>query len=174
MCGDPLRELVVAACEITAPIIHSQWRGENHDLPAHWMHFVVQPGKIFQAVGDNPVRPRMQEIVRYILKREGYVVLNAPGIPGRYGPMCRGCSARTGAMGVLISSSGDHARKQPGAGLGTASRLRVGTGRTADVNPRGFDSPVRHGFANTCELEERQREEERSLENTQADHRRHH
>lgn len=91
MCGDPLRELVVAACEITAPIIHSQWRGENHDLPAHWMHFVVQPGKIFQAVGDNPVHPRMQEIVRYILKREGYVVLNAPGIPGRYGPMCRGC-----------------------------------------------------------------------------------
>lgn len=33
-----------------------------------------------------------------------------------------------------------------GAGLGTASRLRVGTGRTADVNPRGFDSPARHGF----------------------------
>lgn len=91
MCGDPLRELVVAACEITAPIIHSQWRGENHDLPAHWMHFAAQPGKIFQAVGDNPVHPRMQEIVRYILKREGYVVLNAPGIPGRYGPMCRGC-----------------------------------------------------------------------------------
>lgn len=91
MCGDPLRELVVAACEITAPIIHSPWRGENHDLPAHWMHFVVQPGKIFQAVGDNPVHPRMQEIVRYTLKREGYVVLNAPGIPGRYGPMCQGC-----------------------------------------------------------------------------------
>ena len=35
MCGDPIRELTVEACEIAAPIIHSQWRGENHDLPEY-------------------------------------------------------------------------------------------------------------------------------------------
>lgn len=91
MCGDPIRELTLEACEIAAPIIHSQWRGQNHDLPAHWMHFVVQPGKIFQAVEDNPSHPRMWEIVRYILRREGYVVLDAPGTPGHYGPMCSAC-----------------------------------------------------------------------------------
>lgn len=45
MCGDPIRELIVEACEIAAPIIHSQWRGENHELPEYWMHFVVQPGR---------------------------------------------------------------------------------------------------------------------------------
>lgn len=55
MCGDLIERLTVEACEIAAPIIHSQWRGENHDLPAHWMHFVVQPGKIFRAVGDVPL-----------------------------------------------------------------------------------------------------------------------
>lgn len=91
MCGDLIERLTVEACEIAAPIIHSQWRGENHDLPAHWMHFVVQPGKIFRAVGDNPSHPRMWEIVRYILRREGYVVPNAPVTPGHYGPMCFDC-----------------------------------------------------------------------------------
>lgn len=91
MCGDPVERLTVEACEIAAPIIHSQWRGKNHDPPAHWMHFVVQPGKIFRAVGDNPSHPRMWEIVRYILKCEGYVVLDAPTAPGRYGPMCFDC-----------------------------------------------------------------------------------
>ena len=59
MCGDLIERLTVEACGIAAPIIHSQWRGENHDLPAHWMHFVVQPGKIFRAVGDNPSHPTM-------------------------------------------------------------------------------------------------------------------
>lgn len=35
MCGDLIERLTVEACEIAAPIIHSQRRGENHDLPAH-------------------------------------------------------------------------------------------------------------------------------------------
>mgnify|MGYP000867707738 CR=1 FL=1 len=91
MCGDLIHELTVEACKIAAPIIHSQWRGENHDPPEYWMHFVAQPEKIFRAVGDNPSHPRMWEIVRYVLKREGYVVLDAPGTPGRYGPMCSDC-----------------------------------------------------------------------------------
>ena len=91
MCGDPIRELIVEACEIVASIIHSQWRGENHDLPEYWMHYVVQPGRIFRAVGINPSHPRMWEIVQYILRREGYVVLDAPTTPGRYGPMCWDC-----------------------------------------------------------------------------------
>ena len=91
MCGDPIRELIVEACEIAAPIIHSQWRGENHDLPEYWMHFVVHPGRIFRAVGVNPSHPRMWEIVQYILRREGYVVLDAPTAPGRYGSMCFDC-----------------------------------------------------------------------------------
>lgn len=91
MCGDPIRELTLEACEIAAPIIHSQWREAYANAPEYWRHFVVQPGKIFQAVGDNPSHPRMWEIVRYVLRREGYVVLDSPRTPGRYGPMCRGC-----------------------------------------------------------------------------------
>lgn len=91
MCGDPIERLTVEACEIVAPIIHSQWREAYANVPEYWMHFVVQPGKIFKAVGDNPSHPRMWEIVRYILSREGYVVLDAPGTPGHYGPMCRDC-----------------------------------------------------------------------------------
>lgn len=91
MCGDPIRELTVEACKIAAPIIHSQWREAYANVPEYWMHFVVQPGRIFRAVGVNPSHPRMWEIVRYVLKQEGYVVLDAPGTPGRYGPMCWDC-----------------------------------------------------------------------------------
>ena len=91
MCGDPIERLTVKACEIAAPIIHSQWREAYANVPEYWMHYVVQPGKIFKAVGDNPSHPRMWEIVRYILKSEGYVALDAPTSPGRYGPMCSDC-----------------------------------------------------------------------------------
>lgn len=91
MCGDPIERLTVEACEIAAPIIHTQWREAYANVPEYWMHFVVQPGKIFRAVGDNPSHPRMWEIVRYVLKREGHVVLDAPTAPGRYGPMCSDC-----------------------------------------------------------------------------------
>lgn len=91
MCGDPLRELVVKACETAAPIIHGQWREENANVPEHWMHYVVQPKQVFDAIGDGPTHYRMWDAVKHILGEEGYVVLGMLGLPGHYGPLCDDC-----------------------------------------------------------------------------------
>lgn len=78
---------------ISASIIQDQ-RSEKHAEP--WMHYVVQPGRVFDALRSGPKHPGMWSAVRRALEMDGYVVLSMLRTPGRYGPLCDGC--RRGKM----------------------------------------------------------------------------
>lgn len=88
MRGDPIRELTAEAIMISASIIQDQ-RNEEHAEP--WMHYVVQPKRVFDAIGGGPTHPGMWKSVKRALGMDGYVVLSMLRTPGRYGPLCDGC-----------------------------------------------------------------------------------
>lgn len=88
MCGDLIERLSVGAIMISATIIQEQ-RSEEHAEP--WMHYVVQPERVFDALKSGPKHPGMREAVKHALEMDGYVVLSMLRDPGHYGPLCDGC-----------------------------------------------------------------------------------
>lgn len=120
---------------VPASVVFATRLDQDEDADAPWDNLNAILGHVDAARTLNGIAAEAAPVKAFVEWR-----LSAP-VP----PRTRAVFYARDGGGACRSTCGE-SPQQPGAGLGTASRLRVGTGRTADVNPRGFDSPVRRGF----------------------------